>query len=324
MPLFYLTTVLLAFLVEVAGMITVYLRNAFVAVLLLCLASAVQAAEKMKPFVLASKTSGDVAAVVAEVKSKLTASGFELVGEYSPYESATILIVTSDALKNAAAQSEFGGYAAGQRVSITKVGDEIQVAYTNPVYMANAYRMKANLQGTADKLKTALGAMQQYGPKEGMEADDIREYHYMFGMEYFDEPSVLARYSSYEEAIDKVEKSLAAKKGGVSKVYRIDVPGKKETVFGVNMTKGCSGDKYIMSRIDFKPIRSTAHLPYEMLVSGKAVYALYARFRIAINFPDLKMMGDNSFFKIMCAPDSIERALTRAAGAKISSDDDDF
>ena len=117
-----------------------------------------------------------------------------------------------------------------------------------------------------------------------------------------------------------MEKSLAAGKGGVSKVYRIDVPGKDESVFGVAMTKKCSGDKFVMSNIDFKPVRSTAHLPYEMLVSGKKVYALYARFRIAINFPDLKMMGDNSFFKIMCAPDAIEEALTLGAGGKIIED----
>ena len=157
-----------------------------------------------------------------------------------------------------------------------------------------------------------------------MKPDDIRKYHYMFGMEYFDEPSLLAKYKSYDEAISMVEKSLAAQKGGVSKVYRIDVPGKDETVFGVHLTKGCSGDKYIMDRIDFKPVRSTAHLPYEMLVSGKRVYALYARFRIAINFPDLKMMGDNSFFKIMCAPDAIETALTLASGQKKSESEDDF
>lgn len=299
-------------------------RVAFVIGLLLCTASVVQAAEKLMPFVLASTGSGDVAATVSDVKGKLTSAGFEVVGEYSPYDNATILIVTSDALKSAAAKSEFGGYAAGQRVSITKVGDEVQVAYTNPVYMANAYRMKASLQTTADKLKGALGAMKQYGPAEGLTADEAREYHYMFGMEYFDDPSVLARYESYDEAVSMVEKSLAAKKGGVSKVYRIDVPGKDETVFGVHLTKGCSGDKYIMDKIDFKPVRSTAHLPYEMLVSGKKVYALYARFRIAINFPDLKMMGDNSFFKIMCAPDAIEEALMLAAGTEKSSDDDDF
>ena len=300
------------------------LRGALLMGLLLCAASGVLAEEKLKPFVLAFKTSGDVAAVVSDVKSKLTSAGFDLAGEYSPYDNATILIVTSDALKAAAAESDFGGYAAGQRVSVTKVGDEIQVAYTNPVYMSNAYRMKASLQSTADQLKTALGAMQEYGPAEGLEPEKIRKYHYMFGMEYFDEPSLLTRYKTYDEAVSMVEQSLAAKKGGVSKVYRIDVPGKKESVFGVHLTDGCSGDKFIMDKIDFKPLRSTAHLPYEMLVSGGKVYALYARFRIAINFPDLKMVGDNSFFKIMCAPDAIETALTKAAGYVKKGGEDDF
>jgi len=299
-------------------------RAVLVVGLLLCSTSAVQAAEKLMPFGLASAGSGDVAATVSDVKGKLTDAGFELAGEYSPYDSATILIVTSDALKAAAAKSEFGGYAAGQRVSITKVGDEVQVAYTNPVYMTHAYRMKANLQATADKLKNALGAMKQYGPAEGLEADDIREYHYMFGMEYFDEPSVLAEYKSHDQAVSAVEKALTAKKGGVSKVYRIDVPGKDESVFGVHLTNDCSSDKFVMGHIDFKAVRSTAHLPYEMLVSGNRVYALYARFRIAINFPDLKMMGSNSFFKIMCAPDAIEEALMLAAGATKSDEEDDF
>lgn len=299
-------------------------RDVLVLGILLCATGFLQAAELLKPFVLASTGAGEVSAVVADVKTKLATAGFELAGEYSPYDSATILIVTSDALKAAAAKSEFGGYAAGQRISVTKVGDEVQVAYTNPVYMANAYRMEASLQTTADKLKNALGSMTQYGPAEGMEAKAVREYHYMFGMEYFDEPSLLARYKSYDEAVSMVEKSLAAKKGGASKVYRIDVSGKDETVFGVHLTKECSSDKFVMGHIDFKPVRSTAHLPYEMLVSGKKVYALYARFRIAINFPDLKMMGDNSFFKIMCAPDAIEEALMFAAGEKKEVDEHDF
>ena len=52
-------------------------------------------------------------------------------------------------------------------------------------------------------------------------------------------------------------------------------------------------------------------MPYEILVSGKKVFALFARFRIAINFPDLSMMGDHSFFSIMCAPGEIEDALEK-------------
>ncbi len=292
-----------------------------VTVMFVFTAGLTQAADLLKPFTLASTGSGDVASTVADVKAKLGGAGFEVVGEYTPYADATIIIVTTDALKSAAAKSKFGGYAAGQRVSVTRVNDEVQVAYTNPVYMANAYRMSVDLSDVATRLQSALGSMKAYGMEKGMSAEDTREYHYMFGMEYFDEPSLLAEYKTYDDAITAVESSLAAGRGGVSKVYRIDVSGKDESVFGVSLTKKCSSDKFVMGHIDFRSVRSTAHLPYEMLVSGRKVYALYARFRIAINFPDLKMMGDNSFFKIMCAPDEIEEALTLAAGAKIVEED---
>ena len=74
-------------------------------------------------------------------------------------------------------------------------------------------------------------------------------------------------------------------------------------------------DANVMKEVDFKPLRSTGHLPYELLVSKGEVYALHAKFRIAVNFPDLSMMGEHSFMRIRCAPDSIEKAL-KAASAK--------
>ncbi|MBP9656095.1 MAG: hypothetical protein KBE19_17080, partial [Rhodocyclaceae bacterium] len=61
---------------------------------------------------------------------------------------------------------------------------------------------------------------------------------------------------------------------------------------------------------------STAHLPYDILVSDNKVYALYARFRIAISFPDLAMMGANSFMNIMKSPEAIREALALTAGGK--------
>jgi len=85
-------------------------------------------------------------------------------------------------------------------------------------------------------------------------------------MEYFDDPSELASYDSQADAIAAVEEGLAQGRGGATKVYRIDIPGKDETVFGVALNdSGCSGDEYIMSRVDKSPVRSTAHLPYEIL-----------------------------------------------------------
>jgi hypothetical protein len=78
----------------------------------------------------------------------------------------------------------------------------------------------------------------------------------------------------------------------------------------------CSGDNYIMEKIDFKKLKSTGHLPYEIVISKGTVYALPAEFRIAISFPDLSMMGDNSFMSIMCAPLAIQEALTTAVGGE--------
>ncbi len=281
------------------------------AVALALVAGVAGAAEpKMKPFVLASRGPGDPAQVVEETRAKLAAAGLEVAGSYSPYAGATVLAVTSGDLKEAAAQQRFGSYAAAQRVTVTKVGDEVQVAYTNPVYMAKVYRMKADLAPVAAKLASALGSVEEFGPGEGRSAKDLRGYHYMIGMPYFDEPWKLATFGSQAEAVAAVEAGLAAGRGATRKVFRVDV-SPDETVFGVGLSEGCGGDSHVMKEIDFKPLRSTGHLPYELVVSKGEVVALQAKFRIALNFPDLSMMGDHSFMRIRCAPDSIEGALKR-------------
>ncbi len=289
-------------------------RSLFLAALMFFGSAAAMADDAiLKPFVLGSKGAGSVEEKTEAAKAALASNGFTLVGAYSPYPDATILVVTNDELKNNAAASEHGGFGAVQRVSVTKIKDEVQVSYTNPVYMASVYRMKGDLNGVAAMLATALGKVEEFGAK-GMTASQARKYHYMIGMEYFDEPSTLAEYGSHEEAVAAVEAGLAAGKSGVTKVYRVDVPGKQEALFGVAMHGDTDGgkymdDKFIMSEIDFRDTKSTAHLPYEVLVSGNKVYALYARFRIAISFPGLSMMGKNSFMNIMQAPEAIRKAL---------------
>lgn len=267
---------------------------------------------KLKPFVLGSKSEGTVVEKSAQVKTALTTAGFTVVGEYAPYAGANIIVVTNDELKKNAAASEAGGYGAVQRVSVTAAGKEVQVSYTNPVYMSHVYRMQGDLAGVSAALEKALGRVEEFGAK-GLTAKQARKYHYTIGMEYFDEPSELAEYGSYEEAVQAVDAKLANNQNGVTKVYRVDIPGKQESVFGVGM-KGSGDnkamdDQFIMNEIDFRDVKSTAHLPYEVLVSGNKVYAQYARFRIAINFPDLSMMGKNSFMNIMKSPEAIRKAL---------------
>ena len=291
-------------------------KQAILSILMLFVAAGAMAESViLKPFVLGSKGAGNVAEKVEQTKAALVAGGFELVGEFSPYADAQILVVTNDKLKENAAQSEHGGFGAAQRVSITKTKDEVQVSYTNPIYMSHVYRMKDDLSDVSAGLAAAIGRIEEFGAK-GMTAKQARKYHYMFGMEYFDEPNLLAEYESYEDAVKAVDAKLSANKNGVTKVYRVDIPGKKESVFGAAMKGTSEDDKYmddrfIMSEIDFRDTKSTPHLPYEVLVSDNKVFALYARFRIAINFPDLSMMGKNSFMNIMKTPDAIKDVLTK-------------
>ena len=142
-----------------------------------------QAADKMKPFFLASNAAGDSAAVVEEVRGKLGEAGFEVVGSVTPYPGATVLVVTNDTLKKEAAKSEFGVYGAAQRVSVTEHDGKIQVAYTNPTYMAAAYRMEGDLGAVSDALQRALGVEQPFGcEEECMTAKQLNGYHYTFGM----------------------------------------------------------------------------------------------------------------------------------------------
>lgn len=291
------------------------------------LAAVTAQAQTYLPFALASNDAGSIADKLEGTKSALTANGFEIAGEYAPYKGAYIVVVTNDELKKAAATQARGGYVAAQRISLTEMGGKVQVSYTNPTYMSYAYRVNTKLPQTSAALKKALGHVQDFGPAEGKDAEDLNEYHYTFGMEYFDEPLELASKGSHDAMVAEIEKNLGAKRGGTAQVYKIEIPGTSQTLIGVGMTAPNEGKKYmdegfIMSEIDFKPLRSTAHLPYEILVNGKEAEALHARFRIAINFTDLAMMGDNSFMNIMATPDAIRDVLTAVAGGEV--DDDDF
>jgi hypothetical protein len=298
------------------------------ALVLLVTSSLVFAAERYKPYVLGSNTQSDYAATVKSTEEKLKAAGFRIVGEYVPFADTHILIVTNPELLKNAAASQYGGFGAIQRVSIVKRGDKVEVAYTNPIYMAYAYRMKSHLNDIADQLGAALGHQTTFGAKRGLYPEDLLEYHYTFGMEYFNEPYHLAEYPSHSAAIAGVEKHLTTNKAGIRQLYRLDIPGKQETVYGVSMKapNPDSDEKYMddtfqMSIIDHNEYSQAAYLPYEVMVIGNKVIALHMRFRAAVNFPSLRMVGHNSFMTLRSSPEHIQTALSKAVGGRPDGDD---
>lgn len=279
-----------------------------------CLAlNQAEAAEKIKPFVLGSSMSGDPKQALAQTKSLLAAQGFEILGDYAPYEGAHVMVVTNDFLKKLATEEKGGAYFAVQRVSVTQSGGMVQVAYANPEYLKYAYRINKDVSPVANKLRAALGAETEFGA-EGLTQAKLRKYQYTFGMEYFDDPMKLASYPTHKEAVDAIEKNLLEQAASLAKVYRLDLPAGNLTVIGVALKEGAGSDKGIMEIIDAGQLKHTAALPYELVVFDNKVEALHPRFRIAINFPDLKMVGKNSFGQITRAPDAIKKTLTLVAG----------
>ncbi|MBE9516056.1 MAG: hypothetical protein IME93_03660, partial [Proteobacteria bacterium] len=268
----------------------------------------------------------------------LRKNGFTIVGSYVPFDGATVIAASHPALTAAAVKTKNGGFGIAQRVSVTKVKGKLQVGYVNPEYIGTAYGM-GTLEVISAALKNALGAAQDYGSK-GVNSNDLKpgKYHYAMFMPYFEDVSLLNKHKDYATAVQVVEANLAKGAGGTKKVYRIDVPGKEISVFGVaipvgddaaynkaveeaekNFTEHSASnavdtDKALLEIIDFEAIRSTAYLPYELMVQGKQVIALPGRYRIAVHFPDTKMVGKHGFTKIMSSPGGIKDALEAVAG----------
>jgi hypothetical protein len=289
-------------------------------------------AEVLKPFVLGKTPTsfknplmdpGSMEDVVEYTKAQLTDQGFTVVGSYSPYPNATVICASHPELIAAAIKMHNGGFGAVQRVAVTEVSGQLQISYINPAYIGTAYGL-GKLEYISQKLAEALGHEEEFGAK-GIKEEKLvpGKYHYKIMMPYFEDFHKLNTFSDYETAIKTVEANLAAGKGGTKKVYRVDLPGKDVSVFGVAIPTGDGPndgrkdtDKEIMDIIDYQDIRSTAYLPYEIMVQGNKVIALHSRFRIAVHFPDTKMVGSHGFTAIISSTKGIKLALESVAGKK--------
>lgn len=275
-----------------------------------------------KPFIVASSGLGTLDEKTTATRRALEDAGFEVYGQYSPVEGTNIVVVTNDELKSIAAMSDKGGYAAGQRISITEVGDSIEVSFMNPLYIQYGYRLEGDMQPVYDSLVASLGNVRSCGAgKKKMTAKKLGKFHYMMGMPYFDDSLELGSFASHEEAVAAVVDGLAKADDALTQVYRIDIPGKQQTVFGVGMKMTNEDEKDIdsafqMGIVDFEGCKKRAYFPYEILVDGNNVEALHMRFRMALHFPNLSMAGKHGFTKLMAAPGATEDAFKSMIGTE--------
>jgi hypothetical protein len=283
------------------------------------LAAATAAAQEdvvYRPFVLASINEAGLEQQTAAAIAALEDAGFVVAGQHQPLDNTRVIVATSPDLLAIAARSERGGYSAALRISVTERNGKTEVAFVNPLYVQHAYRLDGDLQPVLDRLVGALGRIEDFGARKGLRAKKLGKYHYMVGMQRFDDPSELGRFDSQEAAVAAVEAGLARPGDALTQVYRIDVPGTQQTLIGVGMkATGANEDEldideaHQLAIVDFEGYGKAAYFPYEILVRDGEVEALHMRFRMAVHFPDLSMMGEHGFTKLMASPGATEKAL---------------
>ncbi|HER35792.1 MAG: hypothetical protein JXJ30_01175 [Halothiobacillaceae bacterium] len=278
---------------------------------------------EFQPFVSGTPVSGEVGTVAGGAKEKLAAEGFEVVGDYAPTKGVRVVVVSSDALRRAAAKTERGGYGAVISVAFEQTGGQTLITYQNPHYVAHGYRLEGDGETAFQSLAAALGATGYLGGEPISEAN-LRTYQYAFGLETFLDAVDLGRFDSFAAADRTITERLKGGKLGAELVYRVEIPGKDQIVYGVAMQTDDpnANGAALVQAVDHDAPRGYAFLPYPVLLDENAAETLNLRFRMALFFPDLPMMGgDASFFKLRSAPDAINDLLGEAVGGEIPKEE---
>lgn len=268
----------------------------------------------LSPYIAGSRVqSGDVQSVMSTVEGKLSKGGFTVLGKYAPpgLQGYGVVVVTDTSLLDTV--NRLGGaaiVAAPIRVGVRADGT---VTYTNLEYWTRAYFRKQYplaekaVRATQARLGKILGQGKPFGGD--VDRKDLADYQYMFGMEGFEsDKNLLLEHLAFEDAVQTIRDNLARGLGKTSKVYEIVMPDKKMAVFGVALNDPKEGEGWWVKTIGADNI---AALPYEIYVVNNKANHLFARFRIALGWPNVGM-GD--FMRIVEAPSIIRDTLTVVAG----------
>lgn len=278
-------------------------------------------AQMYQPYTIGIKSDKTIIEIKKTVESALETHMLTVVGQYMPAKDSKrwVFVVTHPDLKGAAElEGGLRGFAATLRVAISEEEGKSIISYTSPEYWGRGYyqdsfdKVSKHYEKVDLAFKNAMKAIGEYdgtgfGSKKGLDAKDLSKYHYMMGMPYFDDTEELASFDKQEEAIKKIDANL--KKGvlNLKQVYKIEIPNRKMTLYGFELS-GEDGEDKFLPIIDISSPKHTAFLPYEVLVVDGEVHMLHGRFRIAIAFPDLTM---GTFTKIMSTPGDIEDMLEK-------------
>ncbi len=256
------------------------------------------------------------------VKAKLKEAGFEIITTVKVgKKKMPNIIFTNDHIKQLANRPSRGLLAGEMRILVNKQNNEIRV--NNPLYFFKAFLQDEYKVGdekpVIDALMKAFPSLKDsvMGKNEEGEAVDLNEdyrdyadlptYHYMIGMPYYHDQNVVGEAATVEELLKKAEKK--AKK---DLVYTIKLADNRY-VLGLRLKK----------RTAKFPKKIGSHkaglLPWQVLIEeveedGKKIAqakTLDGKYRIALSYPLLSMVGEGSFAGIMTVPGAIIKDMER-------------
>lgn len=258
---------------------------------------------------------GELAAQMGAVEKKLQAEGFVLLGRHRPKgldSGGVVLVSDSGMLQAIRATGGTGIVAAAIRVGVQRDG---RVSYMTPEYWYRAYLRQAYPQAEAAarsvqaRLTRALGSGTGFGGD--VPADRLANYQYMMSMERFDSfRSELRAFSSFEEALQTVQKRLGSGEASTAKVYEVVMAEQRLAVFGVALNDVARGEGWWVGKLGAAGPENMAALPYEIFIVDNKVYSLPGRYRIALAWPSLSL-GD--FMNIRYAPTVILQTMNKVA-----------
>ena len=232
------------------------------------------------------------------VKSALSGAGFEVLSSSAVNKAGdlTTVVFTCPTLK-AAASKEGKGFAGVLRVLVNQKDGEISV--TNPVYFNNAYLQDSFDAAAAtkvlDKINAALPGLTS--SDDGMDVGDLKGYHFMMGMPYYDDMATVGE-GSHADLLAKVK----AYKGGKNVVFELSL-GADSTLIGYKIGKKTA--KFI-KKIGTK---NASVLPYSILIEGGKAKILAPKYYLALGYPSLSM---SQFMTIATVPGAIEKDCAKA------------
>ena len=292
------------------------MKSWWIIIVALFLAGWAHAAEGLQPYLLLDETRGNSRVNLTELKEGLEEEGFVVLGSYEPAEDSRRKVLSfthPKLLKVVSGLRETAGYFSVWRMALTEAETGTEISLQNPEYWGNAYLQdeypvaESTVKELISRLLDAFGSGSSniaFGSSQEFSAGDLREYHYMFSMPYFEDQVELGEFESHNQALETIETNLRNSENCI-KVFRQTVKSQETVLYGIGL-KGATGEGHFLPIIDIAEHKHTAFLPYELLVNGKKVYMLHGRFRIAVSFPDLTMM---TFGKIMSTPGDIEALM---------------